>query len=171
MVLETSSIRVTGYSIANSWPPAWYLTRDPKLTRNSEISGRAILCLGRRNRLFYMVFSNGKQDRFAVRIKIGWGNHFPTVVETAFCVLTGQYTDTALEHCCGTKIGSKVNQFASNMHWRPYFTANNVTTDEIGYVCATNLASNPAGVLSRCELVWKKGLYSEEGSAAAVERS
>ncbi|KAI4910125.1 hypothetical protein J4E90_007556 [Alternaria incomplexa] len=57
-------------------------------------------------------------------------------------------------------LGSKVPQFAKDMHWQHYFAARNVTTNEIGYVYATDGPRNRRGEIESCDLWWKKGFYS-----------
>jgi hypothetical protein len=155
LAVVISAREIAGYTLSSLWPPKG----------DSEHFGSYIYCVGPRNRLFYTIFSNKKQDRFAVRIEIEWGKRSPKAVKLAFCVITGQYTRTALEHCCRAKIGSTVPQFARNMPWKPYLAANNAVTNEGGHFYALNAANDDRGEIVYCRLVWKKGPYSQDGSA------
>jgi hypothetical protein len=159
LAVTISASEIAGYTLSSLWPPMG----------DSEHFGSYIFCVGPRNRLFYTTFSNKKQDRFAVRIEIEWGRYMPKAVKLAFCVITGQYTRTALEHCCGAKIGYTVPQFAGDMQWKPYLTAKNTVTNEGGYLYSVSKADAFLGEIISCELVWKEGPCSQEGSTEASQ--
>jgi len=142
----------TRYLFSSSWPPP---------VSESCLAGEPVsFHFGPTSSVVYIIFANEKQEGFAVRVEIEWGRHGAKVVKPTFCVLTDQHIHTALEHCCGTKLDSKVPQFAKDMHWQHYFAAKNVTTNEIGYVYATDGPRNRRGEIESCDLWWKKGLYS-----------
>jgi len=146
-----------GCSFSDSWPPVYF----------SRASGSMeLVCYGPHSHVFYMIFLHEDQGRLAVKVNVRWGNEWPKSVETAFSRLSDQYSHTALEHCCGSKIGSKVPQFAKNIHWTPYLAVVNAATDERGHVVGV---SERYGLdwLEGCELVWKKGPHPEEGSTSA----
>jgi hypothetical protein len=149
-------IRKTRYSFSSSWPPVLYSLSDFD-------EGPSTIGIGSHINTVYMIFSNNKQDRFAVRLSPRWDRDADRLisVETAFCVISGRYLATAFEHCRGTKIGSEIPQFAKEMHWRPYLVMKNLDTNEASHLYASHKSMRIGSTIIHCQLVWKKGSYSE----------
>jgi hypothetical protein len=154
-------IRETEYSFSSSWPPVLYSLSN--LDEEPSTIG-----IGSHSHTVYMIFSNDKQDRFAVRLSLRLHMYHPISVETAFCVISRRYVATAFEHCRGTKIGSKVPQFAKDMDWRPYLAMKNLHTNENGHLYASHEGMFIGSTFINCQLVWKEGLYSGEESRWAL---
>jgi hypothetical protein len=155
--VNISFIRETGYSFSSSWPSVSYFSRS--LGKEPSIT-----CIGPHSNTVYMIFSNDRQDRVAVRLSLRWGKRGPKSMETAFCVISDRYLATAFEHCCGSKVDSKVPQFTKDMDWSLYIAMTNLSTNENGHLCAIYGTRLPRGGLIGCRLVWKKGPYSEKES-------
>ncbi|KAH8631977.1 hypothetical protein IG631_13660 [Alternaria alternata] len=153
-IMNISSVSIMGYSFASSWPSV--LQRWPGF-----LDGSVLVCVGPHSNLFYMIFSNEKQEKFALKVHLRWNKYSLKSADTLFGALSGKYCVTAAEHCRGTKIGSKAPQFAKDIHWSPYFATRNIVTNENGHVCATYEGGSRKQPL--VELAWKKGLYIEGG--------
>ena len=156
MKVGLSFVAETGYSPSSSWPPVFDHFNNPH--------GPYFYCFGPESNVFYVVFSKEDQDGIAVRVSVRFHHRYWGVksIETAFCVLGGGNVRTALEHCCGTKLGSKVPQFAKDVQWSHCLAVNNATTGESGHVYAVNELYDE-WTYTGCELVWKRGPYVEEG--------
>lgn len=152
--VRVSFIAETDYSFSSSWPSV----SDRSLFHAPQRP--SYVCFGPQSNVFYMIFSNEKQDGFAVRIELEWGQSFPIVAKTAFCVLSGEYIHTALEHCRGTEIGNSVPQFTKDMRWTPYLGVKNVLTGEAGHLDAINRTPDDRGEIRNCKIVWKSGVLS-----------
>lgn len=149
-----SFIPETGYSFSSSWPPVSESSLSPT-------QRPSFICSGPHTNVFYMIFSNEKQNRFVVRLSVKYDPWRTKSLETAFCVLNAGYSHTALQHCCGRKIDSKVPQFAKDMRWSSSLAARNVTTDESGHVYARTQFIDHGASVEGCQLIWRKGPYSE----------
>jgi hypothetical protein len=155
--VELSFTRESGCWLSNSWPSV--------VTRLDEDSGeRSVICFGPHTSVFYMIFLHHTHDRFAVRLRIWWGLLGKRSLEIAFCKLDARYRGTALEHCCGARIGSVIPRFAKDMRWSPYLAAKNMDTDEDGHLYATKVDER---LFCSSTLMWKKGPYLGEGSTSA----
>jgi hypothetical protein len=160
-IMGVSSIDEAGYTLSSSWPPVfsdWVADRQLRFIYEGQPIS---VC--------YLIFGVNSKNVFAVRLNIRWeswakgGAQFMGV---AFCQLGVGYDATAVEHCCGTKVGSKAPQFVESMHWSPCLAARNIITNETGHLCATyeiGQGERP----SNCELIWKKGPYTEGESTSA----